>query len=249
MTYRAETFGDATLIQGDCRDVLPTLGPVDCIVSDLPYKLESGGNTTGEMGGKFDRSNYDNSGQIIDCDIEFDEVMPLLFPLIRQGHVYFMVNNRYVAAVENAARAAGFRFHNWLVWDKSTGTPNRWYMKNCEFTLFCFAGAALPINDCGSRQLIRAPNVIGGEHETQKPVELMAHYIGNSTAPGQTVLDPFMGSGTTGVAALQLGRKFVGIEITERHFDTACRRMERACRQPDMFAANAPARQEVANAV
>jgi site-specific DNA-methyltransferase (adenine-specific) len=226
MTFREEIIGDCRLILGDCRDVLPKLGKVDCIVSDLPYRLESGGNTNQDMGGKFKVSNYDNSGQITTCDIEFDEVMPLLVPIMPRGHAYFMVNNRYVAACENAALGAGFRFHNWLVWDKSTGTPNRWYMKNCEFTLFCYTGAAKSIADCGSRQLIKCKNIINGEHENQKPVELMEHYIGNSTSIGQLVLDPFMGSGTTGIAAKRLNRKFVGIEIDPKHFDRACRRIE-----------------------
>ena len=235
MTHRIETIGDCVLHLGDCRDILPTLGKVDCIVTDLPYKLESGGNTTDSMGGKFAKSAYDASGKIINCDITFEEAMPLLFRVLEQGHAYYMVNNRYVAAVENAALSAGFRFHNWLVWDKSTGTPNRWYMKNCEFTLFCFAGTAKFINDCGSRQLIKCQNVIGGEHETQKPVDLMAHYIGNSTSRGDTVLDPFMGVASTGVACVKLGRKFIGIEIEPKYFDIACRRIEQTYKQPDFF--------------
>ena len=236
---RIETIGAATLYLGDCRDVLPTLGKVDCIVSDLPYELESGGNSTGEMGGKFARGVYDNSGSIIPVDITFAEIMPLAAHCLPHGHAYFMVNNRYVAEVQNEALAAGFRFHNWLVWDKSTGTPNRWYMKNCEFTLFVFRGAAKYINDCGSRQLIKCPNVIGGEHETQKPVPLMEHYIGNSTQRDEIVLDPFMGSGTTGVAAVQMGRSFIGIERDPGYFDIACRRIEQAQRQGDMFISGA----------
>lgn len=236
---KVERIGRATLYLGDCRDVLPMIGPVDLIVTDLPYALESGGNTTGVMGGKFAPGVYDNSGDIIPVDIEFDEVMPLLARILRVGHAYFMVNNRYVAAAENSAVAAGFRFHNWLVWDKGTGTPNRWYMKNCEFALFVFRGKARNINDCGARQLIRCPNVIQGEHDTQKPVPLMAHYIGNSSQPGQVVIDPFMGSGTTGVAAVEMGRDFIGIERDPRFFDIACRRIADAQRQGDMFIAGA----------
>ena len=63
----------------------------------------------------------------------------------------------------------------------------------------------------------------------------MEHYIGNSTSPGETILDPFMGSGTTGVAAVQMGRKFIGIEREPKYFDIACRRIEDAQRQGDMF--------------
>jgi site-specific DNA-methyltransferase (adenine-specific) len=232
----AVQIGLASLYLGDCREVLPGLGAVDLVVTDVPYLLESGGNTTGEMGGKFAVGTYDNSGSIIPADITFDEFMPLIARTIDQGHGYFMVNNRYLARIENAALAAGFRFHNWLVWDKSTGTPNRWYMKNCEFTLLVFRGHAQPINDCGARQLIRCPNVIGGVHETQKPVALMAHYIGNSSAPGQRVLDPFMGSGSTGVAAVELGREFIGIERDERYFEIACKRIEAAHHRRDLFA-------------
>ena len=225
---RPEIIGEATLYQGDCRDVLPGIGEVDMICTDPPYLLEAGGNTTGDMGGKFAHGAYDNSGEIVSCDIEFSEFMPLLAACLPQGHAYFMVNNRHVGSVEAAALAAGFRFHNWLVWDKGTGTPNRWYMKNCEFVLFVFRGAGTLINDCGSRQLIKCPNVTGGVHDTQKPVALMEHYIGNSTKPGQVVLDPFMGSGTTGVAALQKNRAFVGIERDPAIFDIACRRIEAA---------------------
>jgi site-specific DNA-methyltransferase (adenine-specific) len=232
---RIEIIGDATLYLADCRDILPGLPKVDLIVSDVPYRLESGGNTTGEMGGKFAKGTYDNSGSIITADIEFDEFMPLLAPLLDQGHAYFMVNNRHVGGIENAAIAAGFRFHNWLVWDKVSPTPNRWYMKNCEFTLLVFRGLAVPINDCSQKQLIKAPNVKNGDHDTEKPVALMAHYIKNSSDAGDTVLDPFMGSGTTGVAALQLGRKFIGIEIEEKHFETSCRRIESALKQGNLL--------------
>jgi DNA modification methylase len=221
-------IGGARLYCGDARDIMPTLPHVDCIVSDLPYPLESGGNKTGEMKGKFARDRYDNSGAIIPCDISFDEIMPLAARCLPSGHAYFMVNNRHVAGVQNAALAAGFRFHNWLVWDKGTGTPNRWYMKNCEFTLLVFRGRAVPINDCGARQLIRCPNVINGLNDTQKPVPLMDHYIGNSTRRGDVVLDPFMGSGTTGVAAIGSGRRFIGIERDPKQFKIACDRIAQA---------------------
>lgn len=235
MSDNVVTIGDAKLYCGDARDIAPTLCKVDLIVSDIPYPLESGGNTTGEMGGKFDKARYDNSGSIIDCEIPFDEIMTLCAGLLDQGHAYFMVNNRHVANCENAALAAGFRFHNWLVWDKGTGTPNRWYMKNCEFTLFCFRGKATHIADCGSRQLITCPNVLNGVHDTQKPVPLMESYIRNSSKRSDLVCDPFMGSGTTGVAALNLGRRFIGIEKDQRHFENAVRRIETETRQSALF--------------
>lgn len=230
-------IGRATLYLGDCRDILPTLPKVDAVVTDPPYLLEAGGCTRLDMGGKFNADRYDNGGAIIPVDIEFADWLPLVAEVLPQGHAYIMVNNRYVAQCQNEALSAGFRFHNLLVWDKGIATPNRWYMKNCEFTLFLFRGRASRIVDAGAKQLLKCPPPINAPHETQKPVPLMAHYIGNSTTHGQTILDPFMGSGTTGVAAAEMGRDFIGIEREEKYFDIACKRIEQAQRQGDLFIA------------
>lgn len=232
---REEIIGRARLICADCRDILPTLPKVDAVVTDPPYLLVSGGCTRLDMGGKFNADRYDNGGAIIPVDIEFEEWLPLVADRLAQGHAYIMVNNRHVAECQKQAEAAGFRFHNLLIWDKGIATPNRWYMKNCEFTLFMFRGRGTRIVDAGSKQLIRCPPPMNAAHETQKPVGLMEHYIGNSTTHGQIVLDPFMGSGTTGVAAVQMGRDFIGIEREPKYFDIACRRIEDAQRQKDLF--------------
>ena len=232
---RIETIGRARLILGDCRDVLPTLGKVDAVVTDPPYLLTYGGQH-GSFGGKLSLENYDNKGGIVDCDIDWPDFMPLIYQALNENaHAYVMSNNRHVQAMLNAADGAGFKFHNLLVWDKGTATANRWYMKNLEFTGFFFKGRAFFINDCGSKQIIKCPNVLNAAHPTEKPVALMCHYIGNSTAHGQTVLDPFMGAASTGVAAVQMGRDFIGIEREEKYFDIAVRRIEEAQKQADMF--------------
>ena len=232
---RVEIIGDCTLHLGDMRDIVPSLSAVKSTITDLPYALESGGNTTGQMGGKFDKANYDNSGKIIECDITFEEIMPIIADVMPHGHAYSMVNNRYVRKAIATSEQAGLHFHNLLVWDKGTGTPNRWYMKNCEFTVFMSTGKAFYINDCGSRQLIKCPNILNAFHETEKPVALMEHYVVNSTKRGETVLDPFMGVGSTGIACANSGRKFIGCEIVPKYFDEACRRIERAYAAPSLF--------------
>lgn len=85
----------------------------------------------------------------------------------------------------------------------------------------------------------------GGEHPTQKPLPLIMELVQLFSSPGEVVCDPFLGSGTCGIAAVKLGRRFVGIEINEKHFDTACRRIEAALKQPDLFVAPPkPAKQE-----
>ena len=228
-------IGRARLILGDAREILPTLESADLVCTDPPYLLTYGGHH-GSFGGKLSAEVYDNKGGIVDCDIEWSEFMPLIFAAMKpDAHAYIMANNRHVQNLLNSATSAGLKFHNLLVWDKGTATANRWYMKNLEFTGFFYKGKAFSINDCGSRQLIRCPNVLNSPHPTEKPVALMSHYIGNSTQYGGLVLDPFMGVGSTGVAAIQGGRRFVGCEINERFFNLACKRIEDAQRQADMF--------------
>lgn len=225
------------LFCGDSLEILRSLeGVADLIVTDPPYRLTSGGKN-GEMGGCFAQENYDNGGAIIDCDIDWPDFMPLLYAALKdQGHAYVMANNRHVQGMLNAAQAAGFGFHNLLVWDKITATPNRFYMKNLEFTGFFYKGNAKKINDCSSKQLIRCPQVDESDHATEKPVSLMEHYIRNSSKPGDRVLDPFMGSGTTGVACMRLGRRFIGIEKDKRHYKTAAHRITATRHIPDIFA-------------
>lgn len=219
--------GEAELWLGDCRQILPLTRPATLVVTDPPYLLTSGGNTTAEMQGCFSKENYDNTGKIVECDIGWPEIMQLLYNHLAGSHAYVMANNRNVQAMLNAAEEVGFGFHNLLVWDKITATPNRWYMKNCEFTGFFYKGKARYINDCACKQLIRCPQSDESSHPTEKPIALMAHYIRNSTKDGygDVVLDPFMGSGSTGIAAMQLGRRFVGIEKNEKYYRQAVERI------------------------
>lgn len=90
---------------------------------------------------------------------------------------------------------------------------------------------------------IKQPNIISlskpreGAHPNEKPIELIERFIGLHTVEDQIVLDPFMGSGTTGVACAKMGRKFIGIELDERYFDIACERIRQAYAQPDLFIA------------
>lgn len=232
---RIEQIGDCTLYHGNSLEIMPTLEPVDLAVFDPPYKLTYGGHH-GSLGGKLSVENYDNKGGIVDCDIEWSDFMPVVFDALKDNsHAYVMANNRHIQNMLNSAEQAGFRFHNMLAWNKGTATPNRWYMKNLEFTGFFYKGKAKFINDCGSTQLHKVPNILNAKHPTEKPAELMSIYIENSSKVGEVVLDPFMGSGTTGVAAARLGRKFIGIELDEKFYDLACERISRACDQSDLF--------------
>ena len=201
-----------------CADALVAMkmipsGSVACVVTDPPYRNISGGTATpGQPTGILSA----NDGTIFAHNsVEFDDYLPDLFRVLRDpGHLYLMVNFHNLEVALAAVRRAGFDIHNLLVWHKPNATPNRWYMKNAEYIIFARKGAAFSINDCGSKTVQQWPNPSGNRlHPTEKPVAMLQHWIENSTQIGDLVLDPFAGSGSTGVAARQAGRRFVGIEI------------------------------------
>lgn len=246
LTFRVEKIGAATLYLGDAREVLPEISGAHLLVSDPPYLLTSGGDSANNksadfraMGGFFTPgSEYANSGAPVLCDLEFSDWLPLAYAaLAADADAYVMANDKNLRALLNAFDDAGFGFHNMLTWDKVSPTPNRWYMKNLEFVVYGWKGKARTIADPSAKQTIRCPQKDVTEHPTEKPVALMGHYILNSSRAGETVLDPFMGTGTTGVAAIEAGRSFVGIELSEKWFDVACERISRAGTQADLFAA------------
>lgn len=231
---KKETIGDCTLYLGDAMDILPNLSPVQCVCMDAPYLLTKGGKS-GELGGILSTDNYDNDGAIVECNIHWDDFMPLIAGVVERGHVYSMCNDKNMRDMLNAAYDAKMHHHNILVWDKITAVANRWWMKNCEFAGMFSMGKAFRLNDCGKNQLVVCPPEKETEHPTEKPASLMQYWIENSTQKGDLVLDPFMGVGSTGIACAQSGRRFIGIEIDEKWFNIACERIEAANNQGVMF--------------
>jgi site-specific DNA-methyltransferase (adenine-specific) len=204
-----ERIGEATLILGDCRDVLPTLGKVDAVVTDPPYGIA--GVWKGGKGHGWGRASA--AGELRnswDDEIPHDVVTALAgmgCPSIIWGGNYFDLP---------PSRC-------WLVWNK----PER------NFTL-ADAELAWTNIDAVVRVFDAPRSDVGREHPTQKPLALMRWCVAK-LQNAQTILDPFMGSGTTGVAAVKLGRRFIGIEREPKYFGIACRRIEAAYAQPDLF--------------
>jgi DNA modification methylase len=202
---------------------------VDLIVTDPPYRTISGGSgPTSHMHRRPAGMLAANDGKIFTHnDVKFSDYLPDLYRVLKdQSHLYLMVNflNLEEAMVE--VRRAGFGIHNLLVWRKNNATPNRWYMKNSEYVIFARKGRAKAINNKGSKTVHDFDNIIGNKcHPTEKPVSLMRSYIENSSQPGDVVLDPFMGAGACGVAALSCGRSFIGFEIDETYFSVASKRL------------------------
>lgn len=216
------------LYQGDSLALMKGIpdGSVDLVVTDPPYRVISGGKPKrkGQPSGMLSL----NDGKIFQHnDIDPEMWFPELYRVLKDNaHCYVMVNLLNLQEFMNAACQAGFKIHNLLIWKKNNATPNRWYMKNCEFTLFLYKGKAKHIINCGSKQCHEFDNIRGRKsHPTEKPVELMEYYILNSSAENDTVLDPFMGSGSTGVACVNTGRNFIGMELDEKYFSVADARM------------------------
>lgn len=225
-------IGPVRLIQGDARDVLPELNTVrdlaDLVVTDVPYRLTSGGNATQVMGGIMSKDNYDNGGDLMDV-VKWSEIGGPLYRVCKpDADAYIMSNDKNLFAAGSGFMGAGWKFHNLLAWNKISGTRNRWYMKNLEYTLYLWKGRAKKINNCGSMQLFTQRSNKVTDHPTEKPVELMKEYILNSSQPKDLVLDPFMGSGSTLMACMATGRRGIGIELEPGHFETAKKRLMKA---------------------
>lgn len=209
MTYqRKEIIGDCTLYLADCMDVLPTLDRVDAVVTDPPYGLGKR-----MQGGTWGAQDY-NSG-FLKWDLEakqqwVDEILKLQVPAIIWGGNYFLVP---------ASRC-------WLIWNKINAVP----------TMADFEAAWTNLDKPSKRLDLPVGRVEFG-HPTQKPTTLITWCINHLSLDSHIILDPFMGSGTTGVACVKLGRKFIGIEREEKYFDIACKRIQQAYAQPDMFIA------------
>jgi len=221
--------GNAKLYNDDCLEIFKGIpdASIDLIVTDCPYKVVSGGSTN--INGGIFGDDQIKTGKVFDHnDIEFMTWLPDVYRVLKDGtHAYIMVNERNLASLQSAAEQCGFKFVNILIWEKNNVTPNRYYMKRAEYILMLRKGKARTINFPGTSNVLKFDNIVGRKvHPTQKPVALMRVLIENSSNEGDTVMDPFMGSGSTGVACMNTGRNFIGVEIDKKYFDIAAARCD-----------------------
>ena len=216
------------LYNGDCLEIMKSIpdGSVDLVLTDPPYEVITGGRNGGVKGRPSGilTENKQLMKSIPNPELWLSEC----FRVMKDGtHIYVMTNTLNLTNYLNIINDVGFKLHNLLAWNKNNTTPNRWYMKNCEYVIFARKGFAKSINIPSSQTVHKFDNIIGNkQHPTEKPVDLMKLYVENSSQVGDTVLDPFMGSGTTGVAAKQLDRNFIGIELDETYFNLAKNRID-----------------------
>lgn len=223
-------IGDATLYLGDCMDILPTLDKVDAVITDPPYGIGADKGKKGAIpfkGGKpVERAWHPENTW--DKERPKKEIFDLM---IKKSDKSIIWGGNYFA---DWLSPQG----KWLWWDKCQTMPT---YGDGELAWTNLSGTT-PKKFTWANNKIFADRTVR-HHPTQKPLELMAWCIEQAGNP-ETILDPFMGSGTTGVAAIQMGRKFIGIEREPKYFDIACKRIEQASKQVDMFVVKPVMKQE-----
>lgn len=232
---RIETIGNATLCLGDCRDILPTLPKVDAVITDPPYGIGLVKKTS-----DFRDSKHFDNGETLKASVIYDDQPQAINALVRE--VMPMI-------IAGAARAVVFCGPA-MLWNYPEPAaigcvflPNgagrcSWGFQCMQPILFYGKDIYLQDGKGGRANSFRTeqPNREEIDHPCPKPVPWMEWAINRAVRENETVLDPFMGSGTTGVACMNLGRQFIGIEREPKYFDIACRRIEDAQRQGRLIA-------------
>lgn len=228
MTYkRKEVIGPHTLYLGDCLEVMPTLGKFDAVVTDPPYGIGEAAGKSASRGKPINSSHSQSRAIARATDYGFaewddktaDAAVAEAIELAKWSIVFG--GNYYDLAPTSC----------WLIWDKLNGDSD---FADCEMAWTNLPKAVRRLKFLW-HGCMRRERDVQRQHPTQKPAGVMKWCIEHLPAPNTTIIDPFMGSGTTGVACQKLGRVFTGIELDPGYFDIACKRIEEAMRQPDLF--------------
>jgi site-specific DNA-methyltransferase (adenine-specific)/modification methylase len=203
-------IGKATLYLGDCAEILPHLPRVDAVVTDPPYGIGEAAGKAKTRGKLAVAKDYGND------DWDNSPVPPEVMARVRAaGRWQIIFGGNYYDCP--AAKC-------WLVWDKVNGDND---FADAEMAWTNLPKAVRLIRYMWNGML-REKGAQRGDHPTQKPLEVMKWAIGHLPEPNHTILDPFAGSGTTGVAAIQMGKAFIGIEREPKYFEAMCRRIREA---------------------
>lgn len=218
--FEVETIGDATLYRADCLAVLPHLDLFDAIVTDPPYGIRENSNkvaSRGKLAKAIDYGDFDwDNSPANDWHIS---------AMLQKSKHQIIFGGNYMKLPPTRC---------WLVWDKENGESD---FADCELAWTNLDKAVRKISYLWNGMIRRGDD---GKrvHPTQKPFEVMRWCIGHLSDEVNTICDPFMGSGTTGCAAVSLGKKFTGIELDKRYFDIACERIAEAQKQGDFLVAS-----------
>lgn len=237
---RIETIGRATLYHGDCRDILPTLGKVGHVITDPPYSEATHEHHDARTGQSRDGSARRVLGYPA-LTVEDVCALAQLFSDVSDGWVVWFTDSDLAPHIKREMAATG----------RTTFPPLPYFHSGRSVRLSGDGPCSWTDWICPSRTkaqkawgTLRGGYIAGeGWNDKQrmggKPTRLMRLVVSDYSRPGELVCDPFMGAGTTGVACAVEGRDFIGIEIDPTAFDIACRRIEQAQRQGDLFIAGA----------
>jgi len=224
MTF--EQIGDCRLYLGDCREILTTLKKVDAVITDPPYGINLGvGNDKRGGAHGLAKQGYENFSDTLE---DFRSVIvpsiQTALNMAQRGAVFSTLNLHELPkpdAIGGVYLPAASGLH---CWGRASLSPVAFY------------GVAPDLN-LGPRPsaIWSTESAEKNGHPCPKPLGWMKWLVHHASRANETILDPFMGSGTTGVACVKLGRKFIGIEIEPAYFDTACKRIELAYAQADLF--------------
>lgn len=223
---RSETLGNCTIYLGDSRELIPALEGVDATITDPPYGVQYNGSATKD-GGRDEGgyASFDDSRESIKSLI-----VPIITDCVQRFERLCMTPGPASMFLYPEPRAVG------VIYYPAGANSGPWGFV-CSQPLFYYGKDPYLANGLG-RKANGFSATDGAEkngHPCPKPIKQMEWLVNRASLPGETVFDPFMGSGTTGVACVNLGRKFIGCEIEETYFDIARRRIEAALKQPRLF--------------
>lgn len=231
-------IGDATLYCGDCMDILPTLGKVDAVITDPPYGIPHRFGDQNKIDG-VRRLSFSWDGDHVNDDVfraveacqALADAQFWFCGLTQISHIALILRNAGMIDKQAA----------WVKTCPPPAMPGNWWPSGYEMAVFAYrSGAGFHDTNTKRSNVFYADSYRHGQpgkvdHPTQKPIALINKIASSLSRAGETILDSFMGSGTTGVAAIQLGRKFIGIEREQKYFDIACQRIEQAVAQGQLF--------------
>ena len=230
------------LYLGDCLDLMTSIPneSVDLIATDPPYKITPHGGS-GNAGGMF-VGDLALKGKFFEHnDIDIEQYLSQFYRVLKKDtHCYIMCNHVNLAHFLDVISKSEFHFIKSLIWVKNNKIMGRYYMNQFEYILFLRKGDR-KVNNCGISDVLSIPNKKeknndgSNVHDSQKPIELFRILINQSTNKNELVLDPFAGSGTTCLAAMQEKRQYLGIEIDEKYFEIAKKRIEQQNMQLTLF--------------
>lgn len=230
------------IYKGDCMEYMSTLADcsVDLVASDVPYRLKNRGGH-GTSGGMF-KKRLVNSGQVFNNnDIDIEDYLSELYRILKDGtHCYLMTNNFNIIHFLKVIDDSPFHFVKNLIWMKDNKIMGNCYMSQYEYIIMLRKGNRA-VNDCGVSDVLQFANKKdkksdgGNIHDSQKPIDLFRMLIRQSSNEGDVVFDPFMGSGTTALACIKEGRRYIGCEIDEEYHNLCMRRIKEEASKLTLF--------------